>query len=144
MKIRPRGVSRFTRFCQFTWVVAGSVGPVPLIFDNKAEIYKNNGIDFTALKHLDAIGLISFESVSGYQMTAQGKYSYIFYFGRPMLLEHKNEQNNELKLGQALFTQAGRELVSVCGAKRNQEFYEYAIQKLADQGATLSCLLPNH
>jgi len=130
----------FTRFCQFTWMVAG---PVPLIFDNKDEIYKKNGIDFAALKHLDSIGLISFESVSGYRVTGQSKYSHVFYFGLPTLVEHENAQDNELKLGQALFTQAGRELVTVCGAQRNQEFYEYAIRKLAEQGAILSCLLPN-
>lgn len=130
----------FTRFCQFTWMVAG---PVPLIFDNNDEIYKKNGIDFAALKHLDAIGLISFESVSGYRVTGQRKYTHVFYFGTPTLVEHTKDQDNELKLGQALFTQAGRELVNVCGARRNQEFYEYSIKKLADQGVILSCLLPN-
>jgi len=130
----------FTRFCQFTWMVAG--GPVPLIFENKDEIYEKNGIDFTALKHLDAIGLISFESVSGYRVMGQRKYTRIFYFGMPILVEHKKDQDNEIKLGQALFTQAGRELVNVCGARRNQEFYEYAIKKLSDQGLILSCSLP--
>ena len=128
----------FTKFCQFTWVIGE---PTALIFDAADEIYNKNGIDFSKLKHLDSIGLISFESVSGYVSQGFDKQTVIFYFGKPTLIEFTNEKDNEIKIGKAIFTQAGKELVSICGAKRNQDFYEYAIKKLAEQGMCLSSIL---
>lgn len=130
----------FTKFCQFTWMAAG---PVPLIFDTDGDIYKNAGIDFANLKHLDTIGLISFESTSGYRMTTQAKQSQIFYFGQPTVVEYEKDKDNQLNLGKALFTQAGKELLTICGAQRNTEFYEYAIEQLSKQNIVLSSLLPN-
>lgn len=128
----------FTKFCQFTWIIGE---PTAFIFEASDEIYNKNGIDFTELKHLDSIGLISFESVSGYRRLGFGKQTLIFYFGTPTLIEFTNEKDNEIKIGKAIFTQAGKELVSICGAKRNQDFYEYAIKKLSEQGMCLSSVL---
>ena len=48
-----------------------------------------------------------------------------------------------MKIGKALFTKAGAELINICGATRNQEFYEYAVEQLGKQGITLSTILPN-
>lgn len=131
----------FTKFCQFTWMIGG---PVPLIFEASDEIYNKNGISFSDLKHLDSIGLISFESTTGYRNIGLGKRAIIFYFGLPTLLEFTKDKDNEIKLGKALFTQAGKELVNICGAKRNQEFYEYAVEKLSQQNICLSSMLPNN
>lgn len=130
----------FTKFCQFTWVVDE---PTPLIFDTSADIYKRNGIDFSSLKHLDAIGLISFESTSGYVRKGYGKRTVIHYFGLPTLVEFSGDANNKIEAGKALFTQAGKELFRICGAKRNQEFYEYATEKLSKQNLCLSSMLLN-
>jgi len=113
----------FTKFSQFTWMIGE---PIPLVFDASDEIYTKNGINFSSLKHLDSIGLISFESVSGYKRHGYGKNTVIFYFGQPTLVEFPKEKDNEIELGKTLFTQAGKELVTICGARRNQEFYEYA------------------
>lgn len=131
----------FTKFCQFAWML-GEVSP--LIFDSGNEIYKKNGIDFAALKHLDSIGLISFESTTGYIRRGYGKQTVIFYYGQPVVVEFANEENNQIQIGKALFTQAGRELVTLCGATRNQEFYEYALEQLSKQGLILSSLLNNN
>lgn len=130
----------FTSFCQFTWVIGS---PTPLIFDPENEIYTNQGINFSALKHLDAIGLISFEPTAGYRKLRLPKQAAIFYFGLPTLIEYQKEENNEMQTGKALFTKAGEELVNICGSKRNQEFYDYAVEQLGKQGITLSTILPN-
>lgn len=130
----------FTRFCQFTWVIGE---PNPLIFNTDNEIYTKEGISFSALKHLDAIGLISFESTSGYRRMGFQKQAIFSYYGHPTLVEFPNEKDNQIKTGKVLFTQAGKELVTICGAKRNQEFYEYAVQELSKQGLILSSLLLN-
>ncbi len=129
----------FTSFCQFTWMIDT---PTPLIFDQENEIYTNQGINFISLKHLDAIGLISFESTSSYRKLGLPKQAVIFYFALPTLIEFQIDDNNEMKTGKAIFTKAGMELVNICGAKRNQQFYEYTTEQLAKQGITLSTFLP--
>ena len=53
----------FTKLCGFGWEI-GNV--VPLIFDDQAKIYSENGITFNALSHLESIGLIQFDSLSGF------------------------------------------------------------------------------
>lgn len=125
----------FTKFCQFTWVI---VEPTVLILDVSADIYTKSEINFTSLKHLDSIGLISFESLSGYKRLGFGKQQTIFYFGIPTLAEFANEKDNEMQIGNAIFTQAGKELLTICGATRNQEFYDYVIEKLSNQNICLS------
>lgn len=130
----------FTKFCQFVWVV-GEV--TPLVFDEQAEVYTSQGIDFSSLKHLDSIGLISFESTSGYRKLRLPKQAMIFYYGLPTLAEFAKEKDNDMQVGKVLLTQAGKELVNICGSQRNQEFYEYAIEKLSKQNIILSTALPN-
>ena len=49
----------FTKLCSYNWIIDKHIQP--LIYDLNAEIYINKGINFGVLKHLDAIGLISFE-----------------------------------------------------------------------------------
>ncbi|MVD21370.1 DUF2806 domain-containing protein, partial [Vibrio cholerae] len=128
----------FTNFCQFVWMVGGAT---PLIFDFENEIYTKNGINFASLKHLDAIGLISFESLSGYRRFGLPKKAVFFYYGQPTLVEFENDNNNEVQIGKVLFTKAGLELINICGAKRSQEFYEYSVSELSKQGLILSSLL---
>ncbi len=48
----------FTNFCSFVWLIDDET---PVIFDLSAEIYKSCGLNFHALSHLDAIGLIDFD-----------------------------------------------------------------------------------
>jgi hypothetical protein len=130
----------FTKFCQFVWVI-GEV--TPLIFDEQADIYSNQGINFASLKHLDSIGLISFESTTGYRKLGLPKRAIIFYYSLPTLAEFANEKDNEMQVGKVLLTKAGKELVNICGSQNNQEFYEYAIDKLSKQNIILSTSLPN-
>ncbi|HHX8554618.1 TPA: DUF2806 domain-containing protein [Vibrio alginolyticus] len=128
----------FTKFCQFVWMIGE---PTPLIFDVGNEVYTTQGITFGTLKHLDSIGLISFESVSGYRRTHLPKQTVFFYFGLPTLFEFRKDNDNEFQLGKVLLTRAGRELVSICGANRSQGFYNYSISELHKQGITLTSLL---
>lgn len=128
----------FTSLCQFTWMLGE---PTPLIFQPDNEIYTSQGINFSTLKHLDSIGLISFEPTTNYRKLEIPKKAAIFYFGLPTLIEYQKSENNEIQTGQVLFTRAGEELVNICGAKRNQDFYEYAVKQLGKQGITLSTML---
>ena len=120
--IDKKDAELFTALCQFVWVIGESD---PLIYDVDNTIYTKHGINFVSLKHLDAIGLISLEGAIGYKKQRFTKYAVVAYYDRPTAIEFAAETNNEIKVGHALFTSIGRELVPICGAAANQEFYEY-------------------
>jgi hypothetical protein len=54
----------FTSLCGFGWGV-GNI--IPLIFDSREQIYNNQGINYSTLSHLDDIGLVSFNHLSGFR-----------------------------------------------------------------------------
>ncbi|MDL5383905.1 DUF2806 domain-containing protein [Aeromonas hydrophila] len=125
----------FTDFCQYCWFM-GDI--VPMIFEYQDDIFTKNGINFSSLKHLDFIGLISFESTSGYKRVGFGKWKQVLYFGTPVLIEFDKDENNEVQLGKALLTQAGQELALICGAQKNNDFYEYVIARWYGEGLIMS------
>nr|WP_274519799.1 MULTISPECIES: DUF2806 domain-containing protein [unclassified Halorhodospira] len=125
----------FTRFCQFCWMI-GDLTPV--IFDVHHQVFKDQGIHFDSLKHLDSLGLISFESISGYKRQGISKYGTVFYFGTPVNIEFPKDENNELQIGKALLTQAGKELAPICGASKNKSFYDYVVAEWHKNGLVVS------
>ena len=133
--IDKKDAALFTAFCQFIWVV-GDV--IPLIYELDNEIYVKQGINFAALKHLDAIGLISLETLSGYARKGFGKYGQAFYYGRPTTIEFSSDEKNQIDTGHALLTTTGKELVSICGSVRNEDFYQYVIRHWSKQNLILS------
>jgi len=137
--IDKKDAALFTDLCQFIWVIGE---PTPLIYEIDNEIYNNQGITFESLKHLDAIGLISFESGSGYLRTKFPKYGHTFYYGRTTTIEFPSDANNSVDIGHALLTSTGQELVAISGSQRSQEFYEYVIGKWSQNGLILSSTLP--
>lgn len=114
--------------------------PTPLIYESTAEIYTKQGITFDALKHLDTIGLISYESISGYARTGFGKYAHAFYYGRPTAIEFGGDTNNQLDIGHALLTSVGKELAPICGSSTNDDFYHYVLRKWFENGLILSSI----
>ncbi|MCK9619621.1 MAG: DUF2806 domain-containing protein [Methylobacter sp.] len=133
--IDKKDAALFTTFCQFVWLMGE---PTPVVFEVEDEIYTKHGINFATLKHLDSIGLISFETVSGYVRKGFGKYTHSYYFGRSTLIEFGNDISNQIEIGHVLLTSIGKELVSICGSSQNQDFYQYVIDKWFQQGHILS------
>lgn len=137
--IDKKDAALFTSLCQFVCVIGE---PTPLIYDTENDIYKSKGITFSSLKHLDAIGLISLETVSGYKRQGISKYAYAFYYGTPIRLEFPSDSNNSIEIGKTLFTSVGRELVTICGSESNSEFYEYIVNQWARKGIIVSSVFP--
>jgi hypothetical protein len=121
----------FTKLCGFIWMIGA---PSPLIFDSQNEIYKNNGINFSSLKHLDAIGLISFESLSGYVRKGFDKNINITYGSKIITLEFPNPEKNDLNIGHAMFTDAGLQLAQFCQGKIISGFEEYVMSEWLKTG----------
>lgn len=116
----------FTKLCGFGWMV-GSV--VPLIFDVQAKIYEEHGITFNALSHLESIGLIQFNHLSGFRRLKLPKKFYVLYYGQPLLLEMSKDEGNELEIGHVLLTKVGQELAPICGSKQVNGFVEFVKEK---------------
>jgi hypothetical protein len=121
----------FTSLCSYAWFLGDLV---PLIYDPEAEIYTKNGINFMALKHLDALSLISFDTVGGYVRRKLPQVIKIFYYGEPVNIRFKSEENNEFQLGRVLLTNTGQELAPICGSQRAPEFHSYVLKKWLDLG----------
>jgi hypothetical protein len=51
--------------------VIGNV--VPLVFDVKAEIYNREGINFGSLSHLESLGLLQFNHLTGFSLLKLSK-----------------------------------------------------------------------
>ena len=112
----------FTKLCGFGWRI-GNV--TPLVFDEQAEIYNRHGINFDTLNHLETIGLVQYEGLTGFVKSGSIKRFVVLYYGKPLLLEMPGNANNTLKIGKILLTKIGQELAPICGSKPVDGFYEY-------------------
>jgi len=117
-----RDAELFQNLCSFGWIVGNFT---PLVFDVHADIYNQKGISFNSLNHLDSIGLIHFNDLSGFKRTRLPKSFPVFYCGKPIMLQMPKENDNELPIGKLLLTQIGRELVPVCNSPSVDGFVDY-------------------
>lgn len=117
-----RDAELFLALCRFGWLVGTFT---PLIFDARAPIYDDNGLNFDKLTHLDSIGLIQFSNLSGFRRTGLPKSFTVAYCGKPLTLTMENEKDNQLDIGRILLTQVGAELATVCQAPGVDGFIDY-------------------
>jgi hypothetical protein len=96
-----RDAEQFTAVCAFGCTVDGEY--VLLTFGYDHGIFKTAGITFTALSHLDSIGLIKFDGMGGFTLRGLAQHIEPDYFGRRL----------PLKLGNTMLTQAGGELARI-------------------------------
>lgn len=116
----------FSKLCGFGWQIGNFV---PLVFDVQATIYEESGINYGALSHLDSIGLVQFNNLSGFRCLQLPKKFCVLYYGQPLLLEMPKDDGNELQVGHVLLTKVGHELAPICGSKPIDGFVEYVKEK---------------
>lgn len=116
--------------------------PRLLILDYNNPLYKKYNIMFATLKHLEHIGLVSFDALDGFSQNGIGKNFKAFYFGVPFIMEFQKEKDNNLSIGHVLLTQTGEELASVCGALPVDGFLDYAIAEWQKEGLRISSPYP--
>lgn len=114
----------FAKLSGFGWMI-GNV--VPLVFDDKAEIYNRHGVDFNSLIHLESIGLVQLNSVAGFVSRKLPKKLAVHYYGNPLMLEMPKDVDNELKIGKVLLTKIGQELAPICGSNPVEGFRDYVM-----------------
>lgn len=125
----------FTAVCGFGWAFPTFVS---LIFDVEADIYTSRGITFVGLKHLDSLGLLSFDFIGGFQMQHRPQRFHASYYGQMFALELSKAKDNDLNIGKALLTRAGLELAPLCGARPVPGFVEYVREWWTKHGSIRS------
>ena len=127
----------FMTLCRFTLLLSGA-RLIPFIFHEDLEqpLYKDNGLAFTVLHHLDAIGLISIEPI-GYIQRGLYQYLEISYHDTNIKLEFDKPQDNKFSTGHALLTVLGEELARVCSVEKIDGFIDYVISKISKQGTVV-------
>ena len=114
----------FTQFCGFV-AQTPLEPPMPLMFDFHAEIYNRHGIDFMSIQHLESIGLIQLEPLTGFNLHSLPRTVVFIYDGQEVALEMPKDTDNSLDIGKTVFTRTGTELFPICGAKPVDGFWEY-------------------
>lgn len=129
----------FTNFCSF--IASDSSGQlVPLIINTENSIYTSIGINFESLNHLEYLGLISFNSLTGYSFNLSSPELTLFYYGKPIKFTFQNSNNNQLQIGFALLTKAGKELAPISGSKQSNDFLKYLIEELGKKNIKIEIL----
>jgi Protein of unknown function (DUF2806) len=126
---------QFTTLCGFAWFI-GDV--VPLIFLKDEFNYGEYNINFNVLKHLDDIGLLTFDHLDGFKKVGVPKFSLFSYYGTPLIIEFKNQDSNEINVGNVLLSKIGKELADICGSKPVPSFPDFVINKWMKEDLKLS------
>ena len=116
----------FSKLCGYCWMF-GDV--MPLIFDVRADIYNQYGIDFKTLSHLESIGLVQFSAISEFERVGLPKKFALFYFGRRLFLEMPKDTGNSLSIGHVLLTRIGQELAPICGGRPVDGLFDYVVDR---------------
>ncbi len=134
----------FTSLCSYGWLLE-SIEPTiePLIYDVDDEIYTKNKITFASLIHLDDIGLISFKDIATISRTHLRKTIKIFYYGTPINIRFKNQENNHLNTGKVHLSKVGQELAPISEGKPVPEFLDYVLKKWTEMGLITFSDWPN-
>jgi hypothetical protein len=125
----------FRKFCTFVWRRDINI---PIIENINKEIFKNAEINFATLSHLNDIGLINFNHFSGFLIEQLPKVVTLHYYDAPINIELPKENNNVLKVGEAILTRAGQELAAICGSVSSEEYFMDTLESWIQQGYFLT------
>jgi hypothetical protein len=124
----------FSRLASCVWMI--SQRWIPFIPDEDASVYKSQGLDFEQLSHLASIGLIQFNSLTGFDMNYQGegKAIRISYLDAVYNVALPENSNSRISVGRVLFTPTGEELFAICSPLKIEGLEQYVVEKLRSVG----------
>jgi len=112
---------QFQLLCRFNWHV-GQLGDWPILFDTKSGTPRNCGLTWSVLRHLDEIGLITYEGLSGAVINGEPlNKSQWFRSLIPLGYRDRNflvypGEGTQLGLGKVKLSRAGIDLARICEA----------------------------
>ncbi|XGV96379.1 MAG: DUF2806 domain-containing protein [Leptolyngbya sp. BL-A-14] len=132
----------FSTLCRFCFFLEEDISP--LIYSQDYLIYTNSGINFSTLNHLDDIGLISFNFMSGYALSELPKHINAIYHTILLSIEFPEVQDNHLDTGKVILTKAGQELARICVSEPISDFLDYVLGMWRDKGLVISSPYPQN
>ena len=139
--LEKRDAQLFTNLCAFVWRIRDLV---PLVVDFIGDdIYEAQMINVATLRHLDDIGLISFNVVGSLSEDDMPQVQTFLYHGMSFSLEFPKPDNNKLEIGHVLLTQAGQELAPISGSIANIQFLESVVKTWIQRGIKVWSPLPD-
>jgi len=130
-ELEKQDADMFTSLASCTFMIDEQT--VVLFWDEGKNIYGKSGINFDSLMQLETLGLIQSDFLGGYYKANFPQKIKISYFGCPIILEFKGK-TNDLSIGKVCLTQAGQQLISICGAVPNGELKDIAVNKWKKMG----------
>ena len=124
--IEKKEAELFTKLCGYTIIADTSY---PIVDNLDSEFYKKKGITYDSLSHLDDIGLVKLAHGGEYQATEIEHGTVAFYFSETIPMQLKN---NCFHVRRVLFSNIGKELFPISGAKFDQEIYQYLTNKFKE------------
>lgn len=130
----------FTRLCRFS---ANSLNAT-LVFDTSHQILANNGLTWADLSHMDTVGLIQFETLSGFVQYGFPETVHIEVAGEIIEFQIKeNKGKRQISTGKVMLTRIGLELRRFVQFEPAEGLYDYCIESWAkDKHCTLSSPYP--
>ena len=130
----------FARLCRFS---ANSLGDT-LVFDTSHQILADNGVTWADLSHMDTVGLIQLETLSGFVRYGFRETTHIEVAGE--IIEFKIKEKNgkrQINTGKVTLTRIGQELRRFVQFEPAEGLYNYCIESwVKDKNYTLSSPYP--
>ena len=120
----------FSTLCQFS---ANFGSSQLLVFNPDAAVYNASGINFPALSHLESLGLIKFETLTGFTLTGLPQYFSFTYAGRQLNIALK-KSGDSFQTGKAMFTRMGSELSTLIEVAEVPGFFDYLSAQFESAG----------
>lgn len=120
----------FSTLCQFS--AKFGVNQL-LVFDPNASIYNASGINFPALSHLESLGLIKFETLTGFTLTGLPQHFSFTYGGKQLNIALK-QPGDAFPTGKAMFTRMGSELSTLIETNEVPGFFDYLSTQFESSG----------
>lgn len=124
----------FVNACRYVWTINSMMAP---IFEssgiNENPIYRSHGIEFLTLQHLEDVGLLRYNSVTGFRMNFSRKTVRADYFGKAVEIDLKEQDS--MHLSDALFTVAGQEFYEIFRSTLRpvDGFFDFVYDKWAEK-----------
>lgn len=112
----------FSDFCQFLWLADQMIA---LIYDHGDAIYREAGLSYETLLHLEAIGLIK-HGLFGYSQDFESA-DISFFYQDKLAIKLNFLEDFKLDAGSYVLTKLGLELASICQPEKNESFYWYVL-----------------
>lgn len=110
----------FTKICPFIWKIGNE--PFLIIPDVNESDYMKSGIDYSAMKHLEDIGLLSISTISPYGYRGITPTTSISYFDKRCSV-WAGAAGQSLSLGSALLSRSGQQLSRLVSCEPSEQYY---------------------